>query len=293
MSNTLGGVNLAQIAQQSLDALVDQLPRISIFATDFSNDVAVEGSTVTTRVATQPTVGSLATGYSTNAQGATTTAKTITLGDVTGLVLGFTDSEWSKSSINLHDLFIRPGVNAVANDMLDDVFALLTNANFSQKETIAAAAMDADKAIDIAKALTVAKVPKMDRFLGLAPGHYAALAKSVKQTYVVGTSDVVQQNRLPPIAGMTPFEYTDIPDNSENLVGFAGCKQGIIVAARVPAAPQNFPGEIATVTDPESGFSLQLRRWYSADDGQYYLSMGALWGVAVGVPGNIVRIVSA
>jgi len=293
MSNTLAGINLAQTAQRSLDVLVAQLPALSAFATDFSDEVAVEGSSVTTRVATQPTVGSLSTGYAANAQGATTTAKTITLGDVTGLVLGFTDSEWSKSSINLYDIFIRPGVNAVANDMIDDALALLTAANFSQSATIAAAAMNHGKVVDLAKELTEANVPKMDRFLGLAPGHYAALAKDVKDTYAVGTSNVIQLNQLPPIAGMSVFEYTDIPDNSENLVGWAGGKQGILIAARQPAIPQGFTGEIETAVDPESGFALQLRKWYSADDGKYYLSMGAMWGVAVGVPGNIVRIVSA
>lgn len=293
MSNSLAGINLAQIAQRSLDTLVAQLPALNAFATDFSDEVAVEGSSVTTRVATQPTVGSLATGYSANAQNSTSTAKTITMGDVSGLVLGFTDSEWSKSSINLYDLFIRPGINAVANGMIDDALALLTASNFSSSDTIAAAAMNHGKVVDLAKTLTEANVPKMDRFLGLAPGHYAALAKDVKDTYAVGTASVIQMNQLPPIAGLSVFEYTDIPDNSENLVGWAGGKQGIIIAARQPAIPQGFPGEVQTAVDPDSGFALQLRKWYSADDGKYYLSMGAMWGVAVGVPGNIVRIVSA
>jgi hypothetical protein len=126
----------------------------------------------------------------------------------------------------------------------------------------------------------------------LAPGHYAALAKDVKDTYAVGTSSVIQMNELPPIAGLKPFEYTDILVNGEDLVGFAGGKQGIIIAARQPAIPEGFPGQIETAVDPDSGFTLQLRKWYSADDGKYYLSMGAMWGVAVGVPGNIVRIVS-
>lgn len=293
MSNSLAGINLAQIAQRSLETLVAQLPALSAFATDFSDEVAVEGSSVTTRVATQPTVGSLATGYATNAQNAATTAKTITLGDVNGLVLGFTDSEWSKSSINLYDIFVRPGVNAVANSMIDDALALLTASNFSQSATIAAAAMNHGKVVDLAKELTESNVPKMDRFLGLAPGHYAQLAKDVKDTYAVGTSNVIQLNQLPPIAGLSVFEYTDIPSNSENLVGWAGGKQGIIIAARQPAIPQGFTGEIETAVDPESGFALQLRKWYSADDGKYYLSIGAMWGVAVGVPENIVRIVSA
>ena len=65
------------------------------------------------------------------------------------------------------------------------------------------------------------------------------------------------------------------------------------MAARLPAIPPNFPGEVETVTDPESGFSLQLRRWYSADDGVYYMSMASIYGAAVGNAGNLKRIVSA
>ena len=50
---------------------------------------------------------------------------------------------------------------------------------------------------------------------------------------------------------------------------------------------------IENVTDPASGFTLQLRKWYSADDGQHYLSLASMWGVAVGVGGNVKRITSA
>lgn len=293
MSNTLGGVNLTQIAQKSLDVLMDMLAPLQAFATDFSDEVAVEGSAVTTRVATQPTSGDLSGGYAAAVQNVTTTAKTITLGDVTGTVIGFTDSEWSKSSINLADVFVAPGVNAIADDMFDDALALLTIANYSTGVTIAAAAMEADKAIDIAKTLTDNKVPKRDRFIMLNSGHYAALAKSVKNWNVWGGQGVITENQIPKIAGMSVYEVTDMPGNSINLVGFAGGKQGIILAARVPAVPDGFPGEITNVTDPETGFTLQLRKWYSADDGKHYLSMGAMWGVAVGSAGNICRIVSA
>lgn len=293
MSNTLGGVNLTQIAQKSLDVLVDMLAPLRAFATDFSDEIAVEGSAVTTRVATQPTSGDLSGGYAAAVQNVTTTAKTITLGDVTGTVIGFTDSEWSKSSVNLHDIFVKPGVSAIADDMFDDALALVLAANFSDSVTSSAAAFDADKCIDIAKELTDNKVPKMDRFLMLNSGHYAALAKAIKEWNVWGGQGVITANSIPTISGMSVYEVTDLPDNSQSLVGFAGGKQGIIIAARVPATPDGFPGEIANVTDPDTGFTLQLRKWYSPDDGKHYMSMGAMWGVAVGNASNVVRLVSA
>ena len=295
-TNTLGGVNLAVIAQQSLDVLQDVLPPLRAFTTDFSAEVAVRGASVTTRVATQPTSASLATGYAANAQNSTTTAKTVTLGAPTGLVLGFSDEEWSKSSINLHDIFIRPGLNAVANDMMDDALALVTNANFGAAAfTGAAGDFDADDVADLAQTLSTAKVPRNDRFLMLSPTYFASLAKddAIQAAYAFGGAEAIRDNRVPRVHGFNVVEYTDIPSNSENLVGLCGAPQGIIIAARVPATPDNFTGEIMNVTDPESGLTIQLRKWYSADDGQYYLSMASMWGVAVGVSGNITRLVSA
>jgi hypothetical protein len=294
--NVLGGYSLAQIAQMSLDTLLPKLPMLSMFSTDFSPEVAASGSSVSTRVATALSSASLATGYATNVQNSTLTAKTITLGDVTGLVVGFTDGEVSKSSINLMDVFIRPGINAVANDMLDDLFALFTNSNYSGKATVGdAAAFDSDKVADIAEDLTDANVPADGRFLIVKPSYFTALTKdeAVKAAYSYGGSEVIRQRRINGLAGLNVVEYTDIPNNSENLVGIAGAKQGAIIAARQPAIPQNFTGDIETVTDPDSGFTLQLRQWYSADDGVYYMSMASIWGVAVGNAPNIVRLVSA
>jgi hypothetical protein len=296
MANTLAGNSLAAIAANTLDVLLDVNPPLRAFTTDFSPDVATEGSSVTTRVVTALTSGSLASGYSASAQNVTLTAKTITLGEVTGFVIGFTDSEWSKSSINLQDIFIRPGVQAVSNDMIDDALALVTNANFGAAAfTGAAATFDADDAADLAQTLSTAKVPKMDRFLLVGPTYYAALAKdnAIQASYAYGGAEAIRENRVPRVHGMDVIEYTDIPANGENLVGLCGAPQGIIIAARTPAVPDSFPGEIANVTDPDSGFTIQLRKWYSADDGKHYLSMGAMWGVAVGVAGNLKRLVSA
>lgn len=296
MANSLAGINLAQIGQKSLAALLPRLAPLRAFTTDFSSDIAVSGGSVTTRVPTALTTGALTTGYAANAQTATTTAKTITLGAVKGLVIGFTDEEWSKSSINLHNVFIRPGVNAIANGMIDDALALVTASNYGAAAfTGAASTFDADDAADLATVLSTANVDRDGRFLMLSPSYYGYLAKdtAIQAAYAYGTNEAIRDNRIPRVHGMDVIEYTDIPSNAENLVGLCGGPEGIIIAARSPAVPEGFPGMIETITDPESGFTFQVRKWYSADDGQHYLSMAAISGVAVGVASNLKRLVSA
>ena len=132
------------------------------------------------------------------------------------------------------------------------------------------------------------------RYLLVGPTYFANLAKdaAVQAAYAYGSPDVIRENRIPRVHGFSVHEYTDIPANSEHLVGVAGTKQGLLVATRLPAIPANFPGEVEVVTDPESGFSLQFRRWYSADDRKHRMEVGVIYGVAVGVAGNIKRLVS-
>lgn len=294
MANTLGGVNLAAIAQKSLDTLLPRLAMMQgIMATDFSSDVATQGESVTTRVATATTAQDFTS--TTADQDATTTAKTITLSQYKGTRIGFTDSEWSKSSINLNDVFIVPAVNGIANAIVNSALGLVTAANYgSAAFTGAASTFDADDAADLAQTLTTANVREDGRFLLLSPSYFGNLAKdaSVQAAYSYGSAEVIRDNRIPRVHGLSVFEYTAIPSNSEFLVGAVGANQGIICATRLPAIPANFPGDVETVTDPDTGFSLQFRRWYSADDRKHRMEVGVIYGVQVGVAGNIKRLVS-
>lgn len=295
-SNTLGGVNLSQIAQMTLDALLPKMPLLKAFTTNFSADVASKGEAVITRVPTATTCAAFSSGYAADAQNATSTAKTVTLSNHIHSTVGFNDAEWSKSSVNLFDVFIKPLVSGVVNDMVDDVMALVTNANFGAAGfTGAASTLDADDVADMAEGLTTANVPRDGRFLILKPTYHANLAKdnAIQASYAYGGSEAIREGRVPRVHGFDVYEYTDIPGNSENLVGLYGAPQGLLIAARVPAIPDNFPGLIENVTDPDSGLTIQLRKWYSADDGQHYLTGTLIHGVAVGVSGNVKRIVSA
>jgi hypothetical protein len=285
MANSLQGVNLAAIAQKSLDTLLPRLPMITgVMATDFSSEVAVEGASITTRVATKTTAQDF--NATTADQDATTTAKTITLSNYKGTRIAFTDSEWSKSSINLEDVFIKPAINGIASSILSSAFDILSDGNNLQ---CLEADFDAEKVAEIARQLTAADVPYEGRFLVLQPGYYMSLAKdsAVQAAYAYGSPDVIRENLIPRVHGFTVWESNMVPQNVYPLGGFAGHSQNALLATRLPAVPANFPGDVETVTDPESGFSLQFRRWYSADDRKHRMEVGVIYGVAAGTGGNV------
>lgn len=292
----LNGVNLTAIAQKSLDALVPKLFPLKAFTLDFSDEIATKGAAVTTRVATAPTDADLSTGYFGNAVAGTTSAVTVTLSDFRGFVYKFTDAEWAKSSINLYDLFIKPGINAIAGGMLNRALNLVTVANFGAAVyTGPAVGFDEDKLADCGTALTDAYVPKDERSLICNTALYNALLKrdAVKLAYAYGGSEAIRQGYIPNLQGFRVIEYAALPSNSENLIGVACAPQGIAIAARSPGHPENFVGDIVEVKDPETGFTLQLRHWYSADNGCYCMSMVSLNGSSKAVTANLKRLVSA
>ena len=141
MANTLPS-NLTAIANAGLDVLQRELLPFGAFTTDFSSDIASQGDAVSTRIATAPASADLSGGYTAVDQ--TITAKTVTLSNFKGLVVGFTDLQVSKASFDPVREFVVPGIRALMNDIFDDVNNIVINSNYSQKETIASTAFDSD-----------------------------------------------------------------------------------------------------------------------------------------------------
>lgn len=302
MANSLSGVYLDAIAQETLEALLKELVQVKVFTTDFSNEIADAGQSVTTRVPIQPSTSSLgSTGYKGAEQAASTASVKVNLGDPQVVVVGFTDSEYSKSSINLLDIFIKPSVNAIADGMLSAALgcAMSSTVSTAVSGTFSAASnaavFDSDIIVDVAEKLDANNVPQSGRFAFLGGKYFSKLLKddAVKTASAFGGSEGVRKGIIPELFGFAPITKYGMPTNALKTVGLAGDKRGICIVSRTPAVPQNFPGEVSNVTDPESGITLQLRKWYSPDDGKHRLSCGIMYGAALGVKEALCRIVDS
>ena len=295
MSNTLGGINLAAIAEQTLDYLGSQFFMLSAFTRDFSQDIRNRGASVSTRVPSSVTVQDLSSGYS--ASDVTSTAKTVTLSEFKGFVAGFTDKEASLAGNVewLHRMFIEPAVEATCQSVADDLLALVTNANFSANSVITAANFDSDDLADLAADLSTAKVPKSLRSALVSPSYNASLQKdaAIQDAAAYGSPIAVREHAAGAIHGFGIHEYEGIPTNSENLAGLVCHPSALIVAARTVAPPLSPRVQVLNTVDPKTGIPLQFRAWYDRDGGQYKFSVGLLYGVAVGNAAALKRILSA
>ena len=314
MSNTLGGINLQVIAQDSLTTLLAQFPLVNKFTTDFGGDILQRGESVTTRLASGVAATNIGVdGYVKS--DVASVAKTVTLNKHKGFVMGFQDGEVARGGYDvLRRTFIRPAAHAVVKAVMDDVFLLCTAGNFSSvgyNGTVAA--FDADAVADISQALTDANVPMANRTLIVRPSLYTSLAKdnAIQAQYASGTNAPLTENLLPRIHGFEINQYSALPNGSmgvinadqsnevdftvldNNLKGIAVSPEAILIAARLPATPTNWYGNVATATDAESGLSIQVREWYDGDSGQQKLSMSILYGMTVGNAANLSRIIAS
>lgn len=297
MANTIAGVNLAQVAQDSLDALTSAFLPLHAFSTDFSSEVQTEGASITTRYPTNPTAQDLSTGYSRT--DVTMTAIQIDLNTYYGFVWGFNDLERSKSSILLNDLFINPAIAAISAKVFGDVWNLVDDTNYpaatATELLVTAANFDRDDVADLATQLTKNKVPKVGRSLLLHPDYYGALAKDLNAADSAGQVTTIGEHKIPRLHGFDVYESDAIDGNAVNTQGLACGRTNILVAARnVDATPvAKMGGEVQTIVLPGIGLPIQFRRWYDLNTGYLIYSMGILYGVKFGVPNAGMKIVSA
>jgi hypothetical protein len=293
-TNTLGGINLAKIAQETLLSLEPQMFILNAFHKDFSSEVKASGESISTRVPTSMTAIDVSAGYT--AANVTSTAKTVTLNQEFGFPMAFKDSEVSKAGdINyLKSVFIMPAVAAVLRKMVSTGLALVTNANYAQNVVMTTANTTYSNVVDLFTNLDLANALP-NRSLLISPSAGGTLKKDTLIASMVGggNQELIAMGNLGPVAGFNTFTYTAIPNNSENMIGIACAPQALLMAARQPAVDSSFPGEVENVIEPITGLPLQFRKFYSVLEKSTYITVEAFWGVAVGVPANLYRIKSA
>ena len=287
-TNSIGGINLTLIAQDSLTTLLAEFPLISKFTTNFGGEIATRGETVVTRIANA--VSSPITNIGTNGYevtNVTSLERRIELTNHKGFVMGFSDGEVAKGGYDvLRRTFIRPAAYAVSKAVMDDIFGLVTNTLYPQAAVYdgTVAAFDADAVATISQRMTERFVPQQDRLLIVTPALYTALAKdnAISAQYASGTNAPLTENLLPRIHGFEVNQYAAFSTPTARCKGIACNPESILIATRQPALPTNWYGNVASATDEKSGLTVQVREWYDGNDGLQKLSMSILYGVAVG-----------
>jgi hypothetical protein len=286
-TNTLAGTTLERLAALTLDSLVTEVVPLMSFVTDFSADAVPQGNTVTTRipgaVSTQNFAASKATAN------ATTISRVITLDKYRGVSLGFNDVERSATDLRLSEMFVRPAVSAIVENVMLDALSVFTVANHADSTAITPANFDADAVSTLAQNLSTIKVPRTRRTIIIPPSYYGPLTRdnAIQQAFAYGGSEVIRENRVPSVHGFNIVEYTgEIPLNARAMKGVAFAPMSVAIAARgvVPPPAGTWYGNVLNIVEPVSGLPIQIREYYDGVELRYEWT--CQWGVASGVPNS-------
>ncbi len=291
MANALNGVFMTRISQLTLDALLSSPLTVTTMWTDFSSDVSTYGNAVTTRYPNALTVQNFASAKT--AIDSNTVSRTITLDKYVGVPVQFTDTEMSFSDVQLLQMFVKPAVNALFENVMATQLALVTIANFSSNNIIAAADFTAANVARVSKLQTVLKVPTSPRHIICAPNYAETLKKdtSIQAAYAYGPGNTIRTGEIPEVYGYQIHEWNGTIPTTNNLAAIAFAPQALLLAIRPPVLPRNWYGEVRNITDPATGLTIQFRDYY--DGTQQRTEWCFIYGCQIGNPGNLTRILSA
>lgn len=296
-SNAFGSLTGDLIVLRALDLLKLNFPVLSRITTDFSSEVSRQGQAIKTRIISVPSVVTYndTTGWASS--DATATDVTVTIGQPVGVQIALTSTDVANTNRDLFAEQVEASQYALGKNMVDALYALITQANFGQAgagRTIKAlASMARGTVIDMGTALGK-RGAGLDRTLLLNSDYFGALSKdyvTISNASLVDKS-VQEQRSLPKLHNFTVVEASNLPaaaftSTTGTLQGFGFTKDALVMAARVPedysrALPGAAHGNISVVTNPDTGISVQKTDFVDHILGRAYSRIALSYGVAKG-----------
>jgi hypothetical protein len=300
-NNNLGVLSGTLVLQRTIPVFKYKYPELLAMMTDFSDTPGVYEQTENTRIVIQPAVQKFNAAL--NADGrpagwgtvsaAQTTNVSITLTDYVAVPIAIGNNIIAATTRRLFDEQAVLAIAGIAGYFTTMVTNLMTAANYNYYAAVSGTLVPNAHATyikglqqwgmpalnDLDSIFTSAKVPEDGRGLLLNPSYYGALrndsnlmllyAASAKS--IAGPGDFLSEATLPKLSGFAPYKAGYMPSStpatnptSNNVVGFAFQKAGVLLKSRLPTDFSQalggvmFPGSITTVTDPDTKISLML-----------------------------------
>ena len=275
-------------AQEALRAFTAILAPINAFSRDFSSDARGKGDAILVpqiSALTATTFNASTANYQT--AGGTVTHNTVNLNQHNVISVDVTDLQFANSSAARIDAMAAQAGRALGAKVLENIFKLITTANFGAATvTTAEANYTLAQIIALRAKLAQNNVPIDDCSVVFNPIVGAALlgSSNVLQAYAMGDNLASRDGSLGrKLVGFSPYETNLLPTASTSLVAFAAHPDAISVAMRylAPQAPEAYLA-VERVADP-SGIVMGLRRSYNEAAGVHYIALECLYGCATGL----------
>lgn len=314
MANNFGTLATATIIQEALALVFAKRPvlnRISMGFTDHNGSpIAQFNQPVITRTLGIPTVQNAGAAASDRAD----VDVPVTLNQYKQLRYDFTPQQYSGTNRDLVRESAEPMAVAMANFMVDQIATLVTPANFPLRTgadavtngvqnniTKLGVGWDYTHLVLQRAIINKAGVPNFKRFYCGNSDVYASFLNDqriVAWLYNQANAEAIKMGQLPEVAGFGLEEYSNLPANGANLVGFCGSPDALVYAHRVPRDPREvipglpIPGNVGVVTEPRTGLSVQVVEYVDLNTLNVTTKLLWMYGLAPGNPNNLQLIAS-
>jgi hypothetical protein len=295
MPNNLTNVQDIKVAQKALAPFTAALTPIRAFSTNFSPQPAEKLDTVRVPIiGTASQSSDFAGSYTANADSSVNVVP-VQLNRHKFKTVHLTARESAETAFNVLDPLVSAAVKQLAQDVLQDIFGAITEEHYGAPviPALTASAFDYAKVLAIREACSAVNMPISDRALILDGAYFTNLlgdeivAKSmVPQVAQPG----VVEAQIQRLAGFDLHETVILPENNENLVGFAAHPSGMAVAMRYlePVAAYD---EAGAVSDPETGLTFGYLRYSDTSSNRVFVTVECLYGFAPALADGIRRVV--
>jgi hypothetical protein len=284
------------VTQRTLELLKFTFPSLTMFTTDFSDTAAQFNQTVITRTVTIPNV----TDYNTTTGWADSTAANVdvpvTINKHKGVNLTFNEQILASTVRRLFDEFAPAAAYALSKQMVDDLYANITDANFTNNSVTATSSFARTSVIDIGTQLTLRGVPLAlgQRTLLLYPTVFSKLVADTAlitfAAYQKPELITAPQNGASLVIPVDTFQVVNapnLPTNNGNVTGFGCSKSALIIATRLPndytsANPGANYGSVQVMTEPDIGISVMLTQYVNHQLAAATSRVSLMYGTAAG-----------
>lgn len=284
MANTLTDLKDVRIAQAALLPWMTELMPLSVFSTNFSPSPSDKGDTVKVPVVGAPTAASDFAGTYMQDIDSEASSVPVVLNKHKFKTVHMTAKEAATTAVPLLEKLVATAAQQLAIDVLTDIFSCVKKASFTTAADVASAeAFSYKTVLQIREACNKAKMPKAGRALVVNTSLNTALLADdiVARSFITNLAQPgVVEARINRLAGFDVYETDCVPDNGENLAGFAAHSSAVAVAMRYLQPIANYD-EAGAVTDPVTGLTFGYLRYTDTASNKVLITLECLYGYEV------------
>ncbi len=276
----------------ALEAFVKELAPLMAFSTNFSPEPVQKGVNVIVPLVSALTATTFGGSYA--ICGGTKTGITVALTRHKHVPIGQSDLDAANSSVASLESFAFQQGRALAQAVLEDIFTLITTANFGLATAVASTALDVPQLRVGRLALNQANAPRTPRAALIDSVGMDALlgVTNFVQAYMFKDAGVLQEGRVMRALGFDFFEMNGSFGSVNSTLAFMCHGSAIAIAMRyLQPQPGNLYTDARPIADPDTGLVFGLRDHFDNNTGTRFVNLECNFGYAPGLTqgGRIIK----